>query len=258
MAKVPIYSDRFYEGQVDGSRDSADYMVPFLYDLLKPASMLDIGCGAGGWVRAFERAGCAVAHGLDGPWVTDESRLIRAEQFVSFDFATATPPFTPALPQPRYDLVTSFEFAEHIFDEMADPLVDLLTSLSDTIVLGAAIPLQGGTHHVNEQWPAYWAAKFAARGFVACDFIRPALWDEPHIQPWYRQNSVAYFRGSAPEHIAAAAARSWQAWASQPRAIADPDMWMMRSNEALANFENLLRIGNRVGRNVVRKLIGRK
>ena len=80
MAKLPIYSDQFYEGQVDGSLDSADYMVPFLHDLLKPRSMLDIGCGAGGWVKAFERAGCPVAHGLDGPWVTDESRLIRATE----------------------------------------------------------------------------------------------------------------------------------------------------------------------------------
>ena len=252
------YSNEFYAEQRGASQDSADCMVPFLFDTFRPASVLDVGCGVGTWVRAFEHAGCTNAHGMDGPWASTNELSIRPEQFTAFDFSNAPTPFTPLLPQKRYDLVTSFEFAEHILPEFADPLVDMLTSLSDAVVLGAAIPLQGGTYHVNEQWPAYWRAKFAARGFVACDVIRPALWDDLRIRPWYRQNTIAYFRDTVPERIALQAAAAWQAWANEPRSFASPEMWVTRSAEALPRLDNLTRIADRLARNFVKKVIGRK
>jgi hypothetical protein len=37
-------------------------------------------------------------------------------------------------------------------------------NLGPVVLFSAAIPYQGGTHHVNEQWPEYWAGNFEAKG----------------------------------------------------------------------------------------------
>lgn len=54
-----------------------------------------------------------------------------------------------------FDVAESLEVAEHFEAKYAQNFINLLTSLSDIIIFSAAIPLQGGTHHVNEQPPAY-------------------------------------------------------------------------------------------------------
>ena len=252
------YDAGFYAEQRDASRRSADLMVPLLFDRLKPQSVLDIGCGVGHWLKAFESAGCPVVHGLDGPWVEKGSLAIRPDQFTALDFASAPRPYRPELPNDRYDLVTSFEFVEHVHPEVADALVELMTRLGRVVVVGGAAPLQGGTHHVNEQWPAYWAEKFAARGYVACDFIRPVLWEEEGIMPWYRQNTICYFEGAVPPAIAAFARESWAAWADAPRPMASYEMWQGRSREALPTVENASRMLDRLARNFVKRAIGRE
>jgi hypothetical protein len=48
--------------------------------------------------------------------------------------------------------------------------------------------MQGGTHHVNEQWPAYWQDLFERQGYRMLDLIRREIWTNPEIQFWYRQN----------------------------------------------------------------------
>lgn len=65
----------------------------------------------------------------------------------------------------KYDLALSFELAEHLPERYADNLVDTLANAGDTIVMTAATPGQGGTHHVNEQPREYWYEKFQSRGF---------------------------------------------------------------------------------------------
>lgn len=59
------------------------------------------------------------------------------------------------------------------------------------VEVGSAVDLGCGTGtwlsvakaqgHVNEQWQSFWAEKFAARGYVAVDAIRPEIWDDPSI-----------------------------------------------------------------------------
>ena len=49
---------------------------------------------------------------------------------------------------------------------MGDALVDFMTTLqAPTIVFSAAQPGQGGTGHINEQPPEYWAQRFEGRGY---------------------------------------------------------------------------------------------
>ena len=69
MAKTQ-YDDSFYGYQMEGSVLSAREMVPMIYDLFKPQSVIDIGCGVGGWLRAFKEI-CKVedVRGVDGEYV---------------------------------------------------------------------------------------------------------------------------------------------------------------------------------------------
>ena len=198
MSQAQPYDQRFYDSQADLSAASARVVVPFLVEALKPRSVIDIGCGAGAWCAEFALRGVEAVHGVDGPWVDRPTWRLRPEQFTAFDFGRAALPFRPKTPRDRYDLAITLEFLEHVEAARAEALVDLLTGLTDVVIAGAAIPGQGGMHHVNEQWPRHWCGLFAERGFRPYDYIRPALWDAPGVEPWYLQNTIAYFRGRPP------------------------------------------------------------
>jgi hypothetical protein len=49
-------------------------------------------------------------------------------------------------------------------------------------------------HHVNEQWPHYWASRFEKRGYVVLDCVRPRIWEESIVQWWYAQNMLVFAR----------------------------------------------------------------
>ena len=63
-----------------------------------------------------------------------------------------------------------------------------LSAQSDLIIFSGAIPYQGGQNHLNEQWMDYWVQKFTEHDYVACDILRPVLWDNKKVQWWYCQN----------------------------------------------------------------------
>jgi len=92
----------------------------------------------------------------------------------------------------RFDLAICLEVAEHLSPAAADPLVDSLTSHADVVLFSAAIPFQGGHHHVNEQFPDYWAERFARRGFCVIDCLRPRIWNDAEILWWLRQNVLVF------------------------------------------------------------------
>lgn len=182
-----FYSSRFYDRDYDRTSKSAAAAVPVLLGCLTgagaapPASVIDIGCGRGVWLRAF---GAIQVKGRDGPWTKPERLLIDPANFTATDLSR---PFTE--PQ-KFDLAMTLEVAEHIDAAQADQFVDNLVGLSDTLLFSAAIGGQGGQHHVNEQPLTYWAEKFAARGFTLFDVLRPRLWSDEGVCWWYRQNMV--------------------------------------------------------------------
>ena len=44
---------RYFNASGSGSRSSAEVVVPMLMDWLKPASVIDLGCGTGEWLATF-------------------------------------------------------------------------------------------------------------------------------------------------------------------------------------------------------------
>lgn len=180
------YDANFFSSHHPGAASSAAVMVPLMLDLSGARSVVDVGCGIGTWLAEFARLGITNIHGFDGVWVDPKQLLIPRDCFTATDLGRLIPPLQ------RFDMAISLEVAEHLPEVSADAFVDSLTGLAPAIAFSAAIPMQGGTDHVNEQWPGYWAAKFAARGFVAIDCIRERVWNEPGVEWWYAQNTILY------------------------------------------------------------------
>ena len=60
------YSSRFYDLIRPGAQASAEIIVPEVYRLIRPVSVVDVGCGEGIWVTEFGRHGAKVLLGVDG------------------------------------------------------------------------------------------------------------------------------------------------------------------------------------------------
>lgn len=188
-----FYSDKFYTIHYsDKALTSAYKVVKILREYLSFDSAIDIGCGVGQVLKACSETGTSIIRGVDGPWVKKELLMIPSECFSQYDLSQ--PNLREKIPEKNFDLTISSEVAEHIDTQDTETFMDNLTSFSDVILFSAAIPGQGGTHHVNEQWPSYWIEKFSARGFVPVDCIRPRIWDDRVIRTDYRQNLVLFVK----------------------------------------------------------------
>ncbi|MBF6592205.1 MAG: methyltransferase domain-containing protein [Ktedonobacterales bacterium] len=190
---MPDYTAEFFESFQESSRQSAREVVPLLLELLQPRAVVDVGCGVGTWLSVFHEHGIADIQGVDGSYVKREALLIPPERFLPFD-----------LKQPldlgrRFDLAISLEVGEHLPARCAKTLVESLVRLAPVVLFSAAIPLQGGNHHINEQWQDYWARLFQTQGYVAIDYVRPRVWRNERVQLWYAQNTLLYAHRDALE-----------------------------------------------------------
>ncbi len=192
--KTTLYTPAFYDGQSTGSVSSATVMVPMFAALTNPSSVLDVGCGIGGWVATWLDSGVD-AVGVDGDYVPRDQLRVPADRFIDHDLTTLLDLGR------RFDLVTCLEVAEHLPAEKAETLISSLCRHADVIVFSAAIPGQGGTGHVNERWLSFWAALFAAHGYQPYDLLRSQLWWDERCEWWYRQNVIVFATGEvAHEH----------------------------------------------------------
>lgn len=192
VATTPVvtpryYSNRFYESEGSSAEASAKVIVPLLLDIFSPNSVVDVGCGTGAFVREFSRNGVGDVLGIDGKWVIDGNHLvIPSRNFMPADLGTPLPITR------RYDMALSLEVGEHLEASQADSFVQTLCRLAPVVIFSAAVPLQFGTHHVNERWPSYWAKKFRRHGYVASDCLRPQVFHERLVESWYATNTFAY------------------------------------------------------------------
>jgi hypothetical protein len=92
----------------------------------------------------------------------------------------------------RFDLAISVEVAEHLPPSHSGRFVKELVALAPVVLFSAAIPLQGGVDHQNERWQSYWQGLFEREGYRALDVIRPRVWDDPEVTPFYAQNALLY------------------------------------------------------------------
>lgn len=189
------YNEDFYEWLREESLNSARALTPLLLGLFKPGSVVDVGCGTGAWLSEFVRQGVTDVLGLDGDYVDRRRLLIPGEVFEVCDLAR------PRLCSRRYDLALSLEVAEHLPATAADVYIKTLTQVSERIVFSAAVPHQGGTEHVNEQWPSYWVDRFAVHGYELIPEFRWLAWSLSGLTDYYAQNINLFAARSVLEEL---------------------------------------------------------
>jgi hypothetical protein len=182
---VHEYSTSFYRFLASFAIPSAEQIVPLLKALVPINSVADFGCGQGAWLSVWQKAGASVM-GVDGPYVKAQYLMIGAHEFRAADLSQ------PIDLGRRFDLVQSLEVAEHIPADRAAQFINTLTAHGPLVMFSAAVPGQGGEHHINEQPLEYWREEFGDRGYVAIDCIRPQVIGNLQIQYWYRYNVILY------------------------------------------------------------------
>jgi SAM-dependent methyltransferase len=183
------YSREFYKHLSEPAVRAAAEVLPLVFEYIQPRSVVDVGCGTGEWLAAFRAHGISDLLGVDGPWVDPDLLSIPREQFRVLELTS------PVRLDQRFDLVVSLEVAEHLPPEAAETFVESLTRLGGVVLFSAAVPYQGGTNHLNERWPTYWAGLFRRCGFRAIDCLRPRLWRNLDVELCYVQNMM-FFAGT--------------------------------------------------------------
>jgi len=187
-----IYDETFYDEQKDASYKSAESVVPILVDMFNPKSVIDIGCGVGGWLHVFQKNCVTDICGYDvnelraDKYFIDKDRIKTNADLSNLNFRI----------DEKADLLICLEVAEHLPAEVADQFVLNLANASPVVIFSAALPGQTGVNHINEQPPWYWREKFNKIGYVEMDFIRPQILRNDDICWWYRQNITCFVRPS--------------------------------------------------------------
>ena len=189
------YSKVFYAWQRAGSHRSARRILPIVFDVVRPGTVVDVGCGVGTWLDVARSLGARTA-GYEGPWVSELPQTYPGLEIQAVDLEQAL-----AVDR-RYDLAMSLEVAEHLSPRRADGFVADLVRLAPHVLFSAAVPGQGGNNHLNEQWQSYWAERFAAHGYGPRDIVRPLVRRDRGVAYWYRQNAVLYSAGHPTERAA--------------------------------------------------------
>ena len=192
-----LYSQEFFRNISDSANRSSGVVLPVVFEILgrTPSSVLDVGCGTGEWLAAVSRLGVKDFIGVDGAYVPEDQLAFDKQHFVSADLTR------PLDVGRSFDLAMSLEVAEHLTPNAAETIVASLCNHADIILFSAAIPGQGGEHHVNERPVSYWAGLFGARGYEAFDLVRPAVWQDDAVMFYYRQNTLLYARGAAADQL---------------------------------------------------------
>jgi len=193
-----VYDDEFFETADRTALVAADGLIRPLAEVLPIDSVLDVGCGRGVWLAQWLRRGATTVLGIDGPYIDAARLAIPQSCFISRDLAESF-----SLNR-KFDLVQSLEVAEHLDAPSADIFVDNLVRHGSLILFSAAIPGQGGEHHVNEQPWEYWRVKFATRQYELFDYLRPRVRDNGDIYFCYRLNSFLFAHRSIIETLPAA------------------------------------------------------
>jgi SAM-dependent methyltransferase len=210
------FTPEIYQAIDVGCERSAAVIVPLVYDLIRPESVIDVGCGTARFARAFAALGCATAAVDESVEEGERDGVAFFRRTLPTDLASIHAPGQP------FDLALCLEVGEHLLETVSEALVASLAACAPLVLWSAAIPGQSGHGHSTLRWPSWWGDLFARHGFVANDDLRWEIWDDQRIECWYRQNLLLFGR------------RDWfeergMAWTERPRSVVHPDIWAWKA-----------------------------
>lgn len=138
--------------------NTAERVAEYLYSSLRPGRIVDLGSGCGVYSHFFRKLGTEVLS-IDGVRPPEEEAF--PGDLVLRDLTEPIDNIWGA-----FDFTLCFDVAEHIPQKLVDPFLGNLTRFSPMVLLSAAPPNQGGTHHVNEQPKRYWTERLKRFGFA--------------------------------------------------------------------------------------------
>lgn len=195
-----IYGAEFFSEWGPSNADyirSAALVAGAVYDLFKPETLADLGCGCGVYSHLFRQKGVKVL-ALDG--VIPPPKDAFPVEIITRDL---TVPFRNTWE--NFDLALCLEVAEHIPEEFTGAFLKNISAFSDRLLISAAPPGQGGHHHVNEQPRRYWARKLAELGYAynrrASGKILKALEAEPPPLMWMANHIAVYERAKSRKEL---------------------------------------------------------
>jgi len=186
--------DKAYSKKFFTRRKSLAWRIPIvcdaIVDVLKPKSVIDVGCGNGDLVKGFLK--CEIpSFGIEGTANMLFSSL--TSLIYICDLRKQHPIWYLMQHMSKFDLAICFEVAEHIEPEYTDIFLDNLCQVSNRILFSAAGPGQGGLHHHNCKEKCYWGYRFKNRGYKPNFDMEQSL--KERWRPWKNRKGIkAYYQ----------------------------------------------------------------
>ncbi len=191
-------------------------LLSFLAGIRRFAAVVDFGCAEASWLHAARRLGALEIRCYDFPDMPAEARGLSPREFFPADLTEEVGTGR------KFDLAICAEVAARLPPASAAVLVRSLTQASDWVLFAAAMPHQGGTGHINENWMEYWATLFSDAGFLCYDILRRQFWHDARVAFHYRQNTCLYVR---PGSHYALRARGYKP-SAHPPSLVHPEMFL--------------------------------
>ena len=155
-----VYSESYFEDIERREKESVQHVADWVTETLAPQSVIDVGCGPGHQMEAFEQ------RGVDTFGIDVSNAALRRTRRKGLDVKRFDLRSDESLPGGPHDLSVCCEVAEHIKEKHAESLVKKLTEAAPIVYMTAAEPDGGpGLFHVNEQPHEYWIALMEAEGY---------------------------------------------------------------------------------------------
>lgn len=195
------YDAAFHQAIEAEERPQAERLADYVSEMFPEVEhVYDFGCSGGIYVRALqERLGARAT--VTGFEFSPEAVAQAASPAVQL--ANLTEPLAlikPAEPTLGY----CYEVLEHIADAHWQPVLENLTRLSDVLLFTAALPGQGGTHHINCRKRLDWIRRFGQLGWVvdldATEHLVNYMRQGYHLG-WFVQNAMVLVPHNRPSPI---------------------------------------------------------
>lgn len=154
----------------------------YIFDKYSPDSVLDLGCGLGGYIQKFNEWGTPHVFGIDG--FKETKYFLCDGNYLQHDLAESIDL------EKTYDIVICVEVAEHIHEKYADQLIsNILRHAGKMVIFSAARPGQPGNNHINCKPTSSWLNKWERLGWYADPFDSLAF-RSLSTYYWFRRNPV--------------------------------------------------------------------